>query len=439
MSAIHFRPQTVRKLIGAAVLTTGLLALYSYSTGTPLLLTNFQTPWSQKTCTPQAYSDGTWVYHPRTNATKMTDPKDAHAFSGFEACASSREYFWHLASDREDQWDRFPKAQSWQWVPGRGCEDMRPLDPAALVKDMVEDGGWYLVGDSVSENHFFSLSCILYPHVRAEPDWTLGGFDRAWPQYLYLKPDSPMIPYIKFPEGFNISTTPLVKFRRVDILLSKEQLIGIHSSIQPSGTELEDPSLFSDEAVWTMPPAEYLGEFNAPLPEGNYGTMIVSTAGHWTTNLFAKTSPPGIEGVINLFREAMKHWMDEVQMALWQSHKLRSAKMGASQRKRPRVIVRAYLPGHENCHDHREPWKTIQPWNNRWFNWADIWEFNDVFDKLTSDNKKYPDIHYLGIDRPARLRPDAHASGDCLHIMSGAGVLEGWSHYIWQYVTRELP
>ena len=28
------------------------------------------------------------------------------SFSGFEKCASSREYYWHLASDREDQWDR---------------------------------------------------------------------------------------------------------------------------------------------------------------------------------------------------------------------------------------------------------------------------------------------------------------------------------------------
>ncbi len=52
---------------------------------------------------------------------------------------------------------------------------------------------------------------------------------------------------------------------------------------------------------------------------------------------------------------------------------------------------------------------------------------------------RYPDIHFLPIDRPALLRPDAHATGDCLHIMSGAGVLEGWTHYIWHYVTRDLP
>lgn len=80
------------------------------------------------------------------------------------------------------------------------------------------------------------------------------------------------------------------------------------------------------------------------------------------------------------------------------------------------------------------------------------------------NSTRYPDIHFLPIDRPALLRPDAvsavdtlllstsarliaflcvcdgqHSAGDCLHIMTGAGVLEGWTHYIWHYITRELP
>jgi hypothetical protein len=77
----------------------------------------------------------------------MTSPEDALAFSGFERCASSREYFWHLASDREEQWDRFPGAHSWEWIPGEQCKGMKqPLNPEDLVRTLVEDGGWYLVG-----------------------------------------------------------------------------------------------------------------------------------------------------------------------------------------------------------------------------------------------------------------------------------------------------
>ena len=54
-------------------------------------------------------------------------------------------------------------------------------------------------------------------------------------------------------------------------------------------------------------------------------------------------------------------------------------------------------------------------------------------------SRRYPDIHFLPIDRHALLRPDSHVASDCLHFMTGAGVLEGWTHYIWHYVTVELP
>ncbi|EEB99261.1 hypothetical protein MPER_01091 [Moniliophthora perniciosa FA553] len=121
----------------------------------------------------------------------MTHSDDAIVFSGFEGCAASREFYWHLASDREDHWDRFPKAQSWKWVPNneKTCR-MKDFSKEDMVKGLVEEGGWLVLGDSVSENHFFSLSCTLYPHVIATPyPWT-SEHDRGYPQNLYLNPDS---------------------------------------------------------------------------------------------------------------------------------------------------------------------------------------------------------------------------------------------------------
>jgi hypothetical protein len=100
----------------------------------------------KESCSPQAYAEGSWSYHPRTTAMNMTSSEDALAFSGFEKCASSREYYWHLASDKEDQWDRFPGAHSWEWIPGKQCKGMKSLNPEDLVRALVEDGGWYLVG-----------------------------------------------------------------------------------------------------------------------------------------------------------------------------------------------------------------------------------------------------------------------------------------------------
>ena len=97
-------------------------------------------------CTPQEWSSGKWV--PKTlptNKTSLTKSEDALDFLGFESCASSREFFWHLAADEQPKWDRYPGVASWQWQPPETC-DVRAFDSKALVKDMVEQGGWLLIG-----------------------------------------------------------------------------------------------------------------------------------------------------------------------------------------------------------------------------------------------------------------------------------------------------
>lgn len=355
-------PSFSKRLIGLLTLATFLFALSTFYTSTSSLKSSFGLSSILHTCSPADYSDGEWAYSPHTAKSNMTQQEDALTFSGFTGCASSREFFWHLAADKKEQWDRFPGAQSWKWVPGQKCTGLRPLDARELIKDLVEDGGWYLVGDSVMENQFFSLSCILHGHVIATPDYTTGeSWDRGWPQNLYLAPTSPLVASINFPVNFDITKTPLITFRRIDILFSKEELIQIHREIQPPGTILEDDSLFGEQAVWTLPFSEYNTEFTAPLPRGNYKTMVVSTAGHWTVETFSKTSPPGIDGVLNLFKHAMERWAEKVQAHIKTSDQAAGLtwRLGplAKKARRKRVVVRAYLPGHEDCHSFREPWK----------------------------------------------------------------------------------
>ena len=237
----------------------------------------------------------------------------------------------------------------------------------------------------MTENHFFSLSCILYPYVFATPDYTHGDFDRAWQQNLYLKPSSTLLSTLSLPEGFDIASTPLVTFRRIDLLLSKDELISIHKSSQPENSTLNDTSLFSDDVIWTLPVAEYLNEFLAPLPKANYATMVVSTAGHWTDYLFQKVEPPGMEGILSLFEVAMGRWAEEVQSALHADAGnrvtyLSRSRLGLQKRKERRAVVRAYLPGHYNCHDFRHPWNEIQPAEYDPWNWGDIPKFNAIFE-----------------------------------------------------------
>lgn len=309
--------------------------------------------------------------------------------------------------------------------------------------------------DSIAENHFFSLSCLLFPHVRATPNYTENPyFDRAWAQRLYLSPTSPLLAELDFPADFSIESTPLVTFRRVDLLLNKEDLETLYQNTYRTEAEDEDPtatnvttkSLFSEEQAWSLSPSEYMPIFLASPPEANFGTMVVSTGGHWTTTLMSAFRDEeagdeagyGIEGVKSFFKVAMRTWAGEVQDAI-----------GAYRRNggtRPKqVVVRAYLPGHEDCHNHREPWTVIAPYRWRWYNWPWIRDFNTIFQvsatifnnaraaffyilallmwddilrislHINQDvlaTTEFPDIFYLPIDHPGRLRPDAvrHAS-----------------------------
>jgi hypothetical protein len=239
-----------------------------------------------------------------------------------------------------------------------------------------------------------------------------------------LNPSSPLIPTLSLPVNFSIEHTPLVTFRRIDLLLNKTELIDLHKEIYNPPDNFE---LFSKEQFWSLSPKEYMPMFLAPLPEANYGTIIASTGGHWTTTVLRglrdeskKDTGYGIEGVLEFFNHAMKKWATDVQEALHADQR-----NGNGGRKTPRrVVVRAYLPGHEDCHNIYEPWTY---WHNpkwNWYNWTWIKDFNKIFqvrglpDVLDFEthlvrgqgvlsSPAFPDVFYLPIDNPALLRPDA--------------------------------
>ena len=377
----------VMLMTSASVLLTFIFVAYQYSDEYDIRphFDPKMTPPPGK-CPPEAYAAGSW--QPANKfppGTKMKDKTDAFAFGGFEGCAADRELFWHLGSDHPEQWEqRYPMAYDHVWTPPEEC-DVRPLDREALVTDLVQKGGWLLIGDSVTENHFFSLSCLLYPHVRATPNYTENPyFERDWQQNLYLLPTSPLIPKLKFPKGFSVETTPLVSFRRVDLLLSREELEGLYKSIYAPDA---NSTLFSEEAFWSLSPHEYVQQFTSK--ENNYQTMVVSTAGHWTTNVFRAMEDPenkggGVGNVLYFFQHAVAMWADLVQKIL-----------NESDRNDRQVVVRAYLPGHENCFNLFEPYTYIHEYTTQWWNWNWIAEYNDIF------HVRAPAVFYF-------VRPNPH-------------------------------
>jgi hypothetical protein len=45
--------------------------------------------------------------------------------------------------------NRANRIRAWEYVVGKGCS-MRPFTPENVIKSMIEDGGWSIIGDSLS-------------------------------------------------------------------------------------------------------------------------------------------------------------------------------------------------------------------------------------------------------------------------------------------------
>lgn len=253
------------------------------------------------------------------------------------------------------------------------------------------------------------------------PDYSHIRYDRKFPQNLYLNPTSPLLQSdsftpsnpLRLPSGFNITETPLVTFNRADLLWSQDELLEMHKELHPE-IYGEDPEfkLFGDEVTYTMSPDTYLDTFTQPLPQGNYATMVVSTAGHWTVGLFrgyqkvrpgtggvaskllfgnqtelmAGSAEPmtfpegeavlGYDGLLAFFGEAMDRWAEKVHARL--------AASTMPDQSRRQVVLRPYLPGHIECHKRREPFKEIQPLpENEYWNWGAVWKYNRLFEVCT--------------------------------------------------------
>ncbi len=182
-----------------------------------------------------------------------------------------------------------------------------------------------------------------------------------------------------------MSITPLVTFRRVDLMLTQEQLTDVYHSLHPEQAQNEQFQLFGGDQVWELPPSEYLSLFTAPLPEANYGTLITSTAGHWTVGTIPglkndNLPGSGIQNVIDFFEDAMQVWAGMIQG--WMDGEAKTGNGGKTAGGKMRqVVVRAYLPGHDGCHYIMHPWRTYEQENMKLpYNWGSIGTFNGIFE-----------------------------------------------------------
>lgn len=94
-------------------------------------------------CSPGDWADGTWEN--KSNSKAVVEPSDVYEASGFLGCASNREVEWHLGNDHPDLLSWRGHISAYEWTPQAArCEV--PDDREALVIDLVENGGWLLIG-----------------------------------------------------------------------------------------------------------------------------------------------------------------------------------------------------------------------------------------------------------------------------------------------------
>jgi hypothetical protein len=146
---------SVRPVIGLSVVLTLALTLLTLPLkprvrDLPVLTTTVAPERKRASCSPEAWTDGQWKYRPRSNSTKTSaaTEEEVHALAGFTGCTSSRQYEWHLGYDSKERQRKLPKVDSYQWTPSTEC-DIHPLHGAALTKELIEQGGWLLVGGTL--------------------------------------------------------------------------------------------------------------------------------------------------------------------------------------------------------------------------------------------------------------------------------------------------
>ena len=86
------------------------------------------------------------------------------------------------------------------------------------------------------------------------------------------------------------------------------------------------------------------------------------------------------------------------------------------------ITLRNTPAGHDNCHAYTHPITTPQVLTGYHYNWEEFQRQNGLMRRIAADFS----IPYLDYANMTALRPDNHASGECLHYSGAAGPVASW-------------
>lgn len=332
-------------------------------------------------CNTDTYNDGEWVSRsglqglegdeaPNKDLASLAamTVQDIFNKSGYHCPEIT---FSHFCGKRKgpSELERAAEIADWVWKPD--CE-IRPFDPTAMVHRFIQKGALLIVGDSLSEEQFISLACLLGQHIQmnkqvSEP---VTGIKKNpfVSRTLNLRQESPLRRLLPADD----QDRDLVVWIRSDLLAQHHDF-----SIVLPDQDLPDGTYQPTTQKWThvLLAARHNSRSKVKL-ENVFAYAILSTGPHW----------------------ALHRWgWDESQTSLLLAkynemvRQVTSFVVGHAASRGIKVFIRSSVAGHEKCTTNHFPLVDDPPIDSL-FNWPLFHRFNDYWKVRTSCTRFRPTL-----------------------------------------------
>ena len=361
------------------------------------------------------YAEGRWVHRPFQSPDSVASLHEQARYKCGQYWSDSRvlEHFLCGHRSKEDL-DVTTTIMQWMWVPEMCSLPQSNIQLQHLIKNFLSKAqgtSFVFLGDSIMEEQFISIRCLLGEHVEKEASnyfVASSNISFTFEKNVLLintatqRVDDPLRRDLPYSSRGNDSLPPTIK--------SKSYLQDLEKA------NLEDEKTWENSTQFKSSPS--FGH----LIRGSNVTLVFSQGSHWHGNL---------DNYIMMVKDVLKYLQ---------------ANFGGS-----RILFRAIGHGHHGCTTpgiHLEPKTPRKPdpqekldvirdmskYNWRMFpHWNDIWKYE--IDAL-QDHR----IHFMDISPMTQRRADAHVGfrweQDCLHWCL-PGVIDYWNYLLFSIITHE--
>ncbi|ORX48514.1 hypothetical protein DM01DRAFT_1309542 [Hesseltinella vesiculosa] len=345
-------------------------------------------------CTVDDFTQGEWVRTP------VKSRNNAHSFES-KLDYFCKKDFYHRCYLRDDkEFARGKEIAGWHWAPSN-CDKLE-FDAYEFAKHLGKHP-LLLVGDSITQLQYESLSCLLgkYMDVVSRTKTNITGGDPSInPSQLVYAPE----------DGADDETAdkaPSLAYLRSDHLVRVDdlELIAPHE---------QEGKLFTKGHNYAWVQAVE-----------HFDYIVLNTGAHWHKNI-EWGEHESLEELMEAFRQGMSHVFAHLKEVI-QPHQ--------------RVFIRSTPYGHAHCSKYTKPaLKPLAPPTGEPGEYE--WHLFPLFDQVWKEwleKERDPRFTFFDVAPMTNLRPDAHSrpDRDCLHTCL-PGPVDDWNHFLQHEIGRRL-